>query len=146
MVFNFGNDMYVLPDAITLVQKGAPVVSSVAANADGSVTLTGSGFGPDSRVFFDGIQAAVQTPFSGADAQGSIAVTPPPGSSGQVSHVTVFNADGQNSTSFHLRTRPPTPIPYRERRRPPWTRPRCRRVFPRWSISTCRMPASWTAR
>jgi uncharacterized protein (TIGR03437 family) len=107
MVFNFGNDMYVLPDAITLVQKGAPVVSSVATNADGSVTLTGSGFGPDSRVFFDGIQATVQTPFSGADAQGSITVVPPAGSSGQVSHVTVFNADGQNST-FLPSQNPPT--------------------------------------
>jgi uncharacterized protein (TIGR03437 family) len=107
MVFNFGNDMYVLPDAITLVQKGAPVVGSVAANADGSVTLTGSGFGLDSRVFFDGIQATVQTPFSGTDAQGSMTVPPPAGSSGQVSHVTVFNADGQNST-FLPSQNPPT--------------------------------------
>jgi len=109
MVFNFGNDMYVLPDAITLVQKGAPVVSSVALNTDGSgnVTLTGSGFGPDSRVFFDGIQAATQTPFSGTDAQGSIAVAPPAGSSGQVSNITVFNGDGQNST-FLQSQNPPT--------------------------------------
>ena len=107
MVFNFGNDMYVLPDAITLVQKGAPVVSSVAPNADGSVTLTGSGFGPDSRVFFDGIQATTLTPFSGTDAQGSIAVAPPAGSSGQVSNITVFNGDGQNST-FLQSQNPPT--------------------------------------
>ena len=107
MVFNFGNDMYVLPDAITLVQKGAPVVSSVATNTDGGVTLTGSGFGPDSRIFFDGIQATVQTPFSGADAQGSITVTPPTGSSGQVSHITVFNGDGQSSM-FLQSQNPPT--------------------------------------
>jgi uncharacterized protein (TIGR03437 family) len=107
MVFNFGNDMYVLPDAITLVQKGAPVVGSVVPNADGSITVTGSGFGPDSRVFFDGIQAAVQIPFSGADAQGSITVAPPTGSSGQVSHVTVFNGDGQSSM-FLQSQNPPT--------------------------------------
>ena len=107
MVFNFGNDMYVLPDAITLVQKSAPVVSSVVANADGSVTVTGSGFGPDSRVFFDGIQAAVQIPFSGADAQGSITVAPPTGSSGQVSRVTVFNGDGQSSMFLQAQN-PPT--------------------------------------
>jgi uncharacterized protein (TIGR03437 family) len=107
MVFNFGNDMYVLPDAITLVQKGAPVVGSVAPNADGSATLTGSGFGPDSRVFFDGIQAAVQMPFSGTDAQGSTTVAPPTGSSGQVSHVTVFNGDGQSSM-FLQPQNPPT--------------------------------------
>ncbi len=107
MVFNFGNDMYVLPDAITLVQKGAPVVSSVAPNIDGSVTLTGSGFGLDSRVFFDGIQATTLTPFSGTDAQGSISVVPPAGSSGLVSNITVFNGDGQNST-FLQSQNPPT--------------------------------------
>jgi uncharacterized protein (TIGR03437 family) len=106
MIFNFGNDMYVLPDAITLVQKGAPVVSSVAPNADGSVTITGSGFGLDSRVFFDGIQATVQTPFTGTDAQGSIVVAPPSGSSGQVSHITVFNSDGQNSTFLQSQNLP----------------------------------------
>jgi uncharacterized protein (TIGR03437 family) len=70
----------------------------VAPNTDGSVTITGSGFGLDSRVFFDGIQATTLTPFSGTDAQGSLAVTPPTGSSGQVSNITVFNSDGQNST------------------------------------------------
>jgi uncharacterized protein (TIGR03437 family) len=107
MVFNFGNDMYVLPDAISLVQKGAPVVSLVAPNVDGSVTIAGSGFGPDSRVFFDGIQATILTRFSGTDAQGSIAVTPPAGSSGQVSNVTVYNGDGQNST-FLQSQNPPT--------------------------------------
>jgi uncharacterized protein (TIGR03437 family) len=106
MIFNFGNDMYVLPDAITLVSKGAPVVTSVAPNAEGNVTLTGSGFGLDSRVFFDGIQATVQTPFSGTDAQGSITVTPPQGASGQVSHITVFSSDGQNSTFLQSQNAP----------------------------------------
>ena len=106
MVFNFGNDMYVLPDGITVVTKGAPVVSSVTPNADGSVTLTGSGFGPDSRVFFDGIQASTVTPFSGSDAQGSITVSPPAGSSGQVSNITVYNSDGQNSTFLQSQNMP----------------------------------------
>jgi len=107
MVFNFGSDIYVLPDAITLVQKGAPVVSLATPNADGSVTVTGSGFGLDSRVFFDGIQATTLTPFSGTDAQGSITVAPPTGSSGQVSNITVYNGDGQNST-FLQSQNPPT--------------------------------------
>jgi uncharacterized protein (TIGR03437 family) len=109
MIFTFANDMYVLPDAITLVQKGAPVVSSVAPNTDGSgnVTVTGSGFGADSRVFFDGIQGATFTPFSGTDTLGSITVTPPAGSGGQVSNITVFNDDGQNST-FLQSQNPPT--------------------------------------
>jgi uncharacterized protein (TIGR03437 family) len=98
MVFNVGNDMYVLPDAVNLTQKGAPVISAVIPNPDGSVTVTGSGLGGDSLVYFDGLPSTVQTPFSGSDAQGSITVVPPQGSGGQVSAVTVFNADGQNST------------------------------------------------
>jgi uncharacterized protein (TIGR03437 family) len=46
----------------------------------------------------DGLQAAVQTPFNGSDASGSIIVMPPQGSGGQTSNITVFNSDGQNST------------------------------------------------
>jgi len=96
MVFNIGSDMYVLPNAINLVQRGAPVVSSVTPNFDGSVTVSGSGLGSDSLVFVDGLPATVQTPY--ADSTGSITVLPPQGASGQTSNVTVFNSDGQNST------------------------------------------------
>jgi uncharacterized protein (TIGR03437 family) len=98
MVFNFGNDMYVLPNGVNLVQKGAPVIAAVTPNSDGSITVAGSGLGADSLVFVDGLQATVQTPFSGADASGSVTEVPPQGSSGQTSNVTVFNSDGQNSS------------------------------------------------
>jgi uncharacterized protein (TIGR03437 family) len=93
IVFNFGADIYVLPDGVDFVQKGPPVVNTVTPNADGTVSLVGAGFGPDSRVFFDGQQA----PASTLNADGSITVTPPQGASGQVSTITVFNSDGQNS-------------------------------------------------
>ena len=66
-------------------------------NADGTVTINGAGLGYDSRVFFDGLQAAQGT-FSGTDAQGTLTVAPPPGASGQTAAVTVYNSDGQNST------------------------------------------------
>jgi uncharacterized protein (TIGR03437 family) len=108
MVFTLNNDMYVLPNAINLVQRNAPVINAATPNADGSaVTLTGSGFGPDSVVFFDGLQAPIQASFSGSDAQGSITVAPPPGVSGQVSTITVVNSDGQNSM-FLQGSNPPT--------------------------------------
>jgi uncharacterized protein (TIGR03437 family) len=97
MVFNFGNDLYVLPNAVTLVQKGPPSITSAQPNADGTVTVTGAGFGLDSSVYFDGLKAAVTGTFSGNDALGSITVMPPPGASGQVSTVTLYNSDGQNS-------------------------------------------------
>jgi uncharacterized protein (TIGR03437 family) len=98
IVFNVGNDMYVLPNGLNLVQRGAPVIAAVTPNSDGSVTVAGSGMGADSLVFVDGLQATVQTAFSGSDASGSITVDPPQGMSGQTSNITVFGSDGQNST------------------------------------------------
>ncbi len=107
LIFNFGNDMYVLPYGLTLVQRDAPAISAVTPNGDGTVTIAGTNFGADSRVFFDGLPAAVQPPLSGDGTQGSFSVTPPPGFSGQVSTITVYNSDGQNST-FYQTQAPPT--------------------------------------
>lgn len=97
MVFNFGTDIYVLPNAVTLVQKGPPLINSVQTNSDGSVTVTGAGFGLDSAVYFDGLKANITVPFSGNDSAGSITVMPPSGPGGQVSTITLYNSDGQNS-------------------------------------------------
>jgi uncharacterized protein (TIGR03437 family) len=116
LVFNFGTDMYVLPNGVTLVQKGPPLVTSASPNSDGSVTVTGAGFGPDSSVYFDGLKAAAVVPFSGTEALGSITVIPPPGASGQVSTITLYNTDGQNSMILQSQnpptyTYPVTPVP-----------------------------------
>jgi hypothetical protein len=99
LVLNYGNDMYVLPDAINLVQKNPPSISA-AANDDGSVTVSGANLNSDSRIFFDGLPAAVKTPFNGDGSDGSIAVIPPPGFGGQTATITVFNPDGQNSMTL----------------------------------------------
>jgi uncharacterized protein (TIGR03437 family) len=98
LVLNYGNDIYVLPQAINLVKRPAPGVTSVRSNADGSVTVTGTNFGGDSVVYFDGIQALRSAGFSGNDVQGSLTVVPPPGIGGQTSQILVYNGDGQNST------------------------------------------------
>ncbi len=97
LVLNFGNDMYVLPDAVTLVQRSAPKVSSVIPNGDGTVTIAGAGFGLDSQIYFDGLPSAIVAKFSGTDASGAVTVVPPPGASGQTATITVYNTDGQNS-------------------------------------------------
>src|SRR5205807_3220681 len=97
LVLNYGNDIYVLPQAINLVSKPAPAITAVNQNGDGSVTLTGTGLGGDSRIFFDGIQAVISAPFSGNEQQGSLTVIPPPGFSGQTAAVTAFDGDGQNT-------------------------------------------------
>ncbi len=91
LVFSLPGDMYVLPDGVNFTQKNPPSIGSMTQNSDGTVTLSGSNFGPDSRVFFDGL------PASGAFNNGVITAMPPTGNSGQISTLTVFNGDGQNS-------------------------------------------------
>jgi uncharacterized protein (TIGR03437 family) len=103
LVFTLPNgDMYVLPDAVNLVQKGPPTISSITGNAGGTVTVTGSQFGLDSRVFFDGAQATIQS----TDGKTFLTVTPPSGYSGQNASVTVYNSDGQNSTFYQSQAPP----------------------------------------
>ena len=96
LILNFGTDLFVLPGAVNLVSKAPPEIESVTEDADGSVQVKGAGFASDSRVFFDGAEAAVGGLFGDSEA-GSLVVTPPPGESGRTTTVTVFNPDRQNS-------------------------------------------------
>jgi len=107
VVFDFGNDMYVLPDGVVLAQKDPPAISAVTANADGTATVSGANFGSDSQVYFDGLPATVVAPFSGDPTNGSITVLPPPGYNGQTASVIIYGADEQNST-FYQTANPPT--------------------------------------
>jgi uncharacterized protein (TIGR03437 family) len=97
VVLNFGTDIFVMPDAVNLVSQGPPEVASLTPNPDGSVTVAGAGMNSASEIFFDGLEAAVETPFSGADPAGTITVIPPNGATGQVSTITIYGPDGQNS-------------------------------------------------
>jgi uncharacterized protein (TIGR03437 family) len=96
LVLNYGTDIYVMPYSVDMVDSGPPSISSVMPNGDGTVTIAGVNLGPDSRVYFDAMQA-LQGPFQGNAAGGSITVTPPQGAPGQVATLTVYNSDGQNS-------------------------------------------------
>jgi len=93
LLFTLPDDIYVLPQAIQIAQNSPPLVTGLTNHPDGSVTVTGTGFSSGSRVFFDGLAAAVTVPYAG----NTISVLAPPGVSGQVSTITVFNSDGQNS-------------------------------------------------
>jgi uncharacterized protein (TIGR03437 family) len=100
LFFTLPDDIYVLPQAIQIVQNSPPAVTGLTSNSDGTVTVTGTAFQPDSRVFFDSIPAKVAVPYAAASNNsnsGSVSVIPPPGASNQVSTIIVFNADGQNS-------------------------------------------------
>jgi uncharacterized protein (TIGR03437 family) len=100
LILNFGDDVYILPNAVVVVDRNPPAIGAVTANADGSATISGANLGSDSRVFFDGLEAAVRTPFSGDLGSGSITVVPPPGFSGQNASVVAYNSDWQSSTTL----------------------------------------------
>jgi len=91
LVFTTANDMYVLPDGVNFTLQAPPTINSATQNSNGTVTVSGNNFGPNSNVFFDGL------PAPGTFNNGVINVTPPAGNSLQVSTLTVFNPDGQNS-------------------------------------------------
>jgi hypothetical protein len=93
LLFTSPDDIYVLPQAVQIVQNPPPLVTGLTHNSDGSVIVTGTGLSSGSRVFFDGLAAAVTVPYAG----NTISVMSPPGANGQVSTITVFNSDGQNS-------------------------------------------------
>ena len=98
LLFNLNNDMYVLPAGVNLVNQPPPYVDSVTSNGDGTVTVAGTGFGPDSTVYFDSLPASGACSSGTSAGCATITVTPPSGANGQTSYITVFNADGQNST------------------------------------------------
>jgi uncharacterized protein (TIGR03437 family) len=108
LLFSFGNDMYVLPYGLVLVKNDPPAITAVTPNADGTVTVSGTNFASDSRVYFDGLPAVacslscgiVGAPFAGNVQAGFLTVLPPPGYNNQLANLVVYNTDGQNSTSY----------------------------------------------
>lgn len=94
LVFNTSDYMYVLPDGLSISPNAPPTVTAVKTNGDGTLTVTGANWASDSLIYFDGLPSAI----SSLDPVNGIAVvTPPVGSSGQTSTITVYNSDGQNS-------------------------------------------------
>lgn len=95
LLFTLGDEQYVLPSAYTVVSKGAPSISSVTANPDRTVTISGQNFGAGASVWFDGIPARLRSAENGA-----LTVSAPPAPAGHRSAIAVMNADGQSSLLF----------------------------------------------
>jgi uncharacterized protein (TIGR03437 family) len=94
VVFATPGYTYVLPSAINLTQQPPPTITAVSNNSDGTVTITGTNWLPDTALYFDGIPLTMNS----LDPIGGSAVAiPPPGAPGQVSALTAYNSDGQNS-------------------------------------------------
>jgi hypothetical protein len=110
LLFTLPDDIFVLPQAIQVVQNPQPAVTAVTPNPDGSVTVAGTGMTANSQVFFDSLPgqapAYAANPSDSTGQSGSVSVMPPPGASGQTATITVYNPDGQNSTFLQSQTQP----------------------------------------
>lgn len=104
VVFSTPGYTYVLPAALNLTAGPPPTIAAATANGDGTVTVTGTTFAPDTRIYFDGLPASIS---SMNPAQGSAVVVPPPGASQEQAIVSAFNSDGQSSQQVQT-----TPVIY----------------------------------
>ena len=94
LLFATSDYLYILPFGLTVVQSQPPSISSVGANSDGSLVISGANFAPGMLVYFDALPGTVEN----LDLQNQIAtVLPPDGASGQTATITAYNQDGQNS-------------------------------------------------
>jgi uncharacterized protein (TIGR03437 family) len=94
LVFNTSDFMHVLPAGIIATQKSPPTVAGLTPNGDGTLTVTGTNWNPDTLIYFDGLPAGIS---SLDEKTGTAVVTPPTGANGQTALITAYNTDGQNS-------------------------------------------------
>jgi uncharacterized protein (TIGR03437 family) len=100
-VFSKGSGVYVLPKGVTEVHDAPPSIDSATTDENGTITITGSHFAADSRVYVDGLAASTNV----LDDSHATAV-PPPGAAKQQATVVMVNSDGQNSTFLNPDTPP----------------------------------------
>jgi uncharacterized protein (TIGR03437 family) len=131
LLFTLPDDIFVLPWGLQVVQNPPPVVTAVTPNADGSVSIAGTGFTAGSRFFFDSLP--VSCPSSNPSCSSPVSVKPPPGASGQTATITVYNSDGQNSTFLQSPSQSPFTYSY------PQTNP------PSAAISISKLPQGMSA-
>lgn len=94
MIFNTPDYMYVLPSAMYFTLTGPPTITGITSNGDGTFTVTGTNWVAGTLLYFDSLPASIA---SLNPVAGTAIVTPPLGANGQVSTLTAYNPDGQNS-------------------------------------------------
>jgi uncharacterized protein (TIGR03437 family) len=117
LLFMLPDDIFVLPQAVQVVENPPPLLTSVTPNPDGSATVAGTGLSANSQVFFDSLPGQVTAAYAANTSDptgqsGFVSVMPPPGASGQTATITVYNPDGQNSTFLQPQTQPPFTYSY----------------------------------
>ncbi len=104
IIFSTPGYTYVLPAAVNLTAAPPPTITAATANGDGTITVTGTTFDTDTRIYLDGLPSTIN---SINPANGSAVVVPPPGTSQEQAVVSAFNSDGQNSQQVQ-----PAPVTY----------------------------------
>jgi hypothetical protein len=94
VVFATPSYTYVLPAAINLTQSAPPTVTAASGNGDGTVTVTGTNWAPNTLLYFDGLPSSIQSINAAA---GTAVVIPPTGTNNEQAVLTAYNSDGQNS-------------------------------------------------
>ncbi len=100
VVFNFNNDIYVLPSAFFHVDRLPPAILSITPAADPAthtVTIIASGVQGDTRYVFDGVDASIVSLDDIGNGQSRVVVMVPNATPGYRAVVTALNSDGQSS-------------------------------------------------
>lgn len=95
LIFSRPGETYVQPAALHLTTAQPPSVGEITADSDSSVTMTGTELGAETRVFFDGAPAAVE---SYDAAAGKLTVSAPPSPQDHRARILAINSDGQSSS------------------------------------------------
>jgi len=95
LVFNLNGETEILPSGVLLTTSAPPAVSGIQTNADGTVTVSGTGIGTGTTVQFDGAPAAIQQV-----ATGAVTVVPPPAQPGASAAVIALASSGLDSSFF----------------------------------------------
>ncbi len=107
VVFTTPNDLYVRPSAFSVVGNAPPSITSVSGTFDGSgnrvVAIAGNNLQPDTRIYFDGLPAVIQS----VGNDGRWLVSPPPAPGGYTATVVALNSSDAQS-SLYLQANPPT--------------------------------------
>jgi hypothetical protein len=92
MRFSINGENYIAPSSVHLVASVPPSITAVSGNADGTLTLNGSGFQTGMTVWLDGAAAEILSL-----AADKVTIAPPAAPSGYRAVVAAFNPDGQSS-------------------------------------------------
>ncbi len=107
LLFNLGDDVYVLPAGLQLSQAAPPSIAGLFEVVDGDgeavVVVVGQQISERTTILFDGVPAQLLGP----GAEGGVIVRPPPAPANHRATVIALNRDGQSSW-FLDGVQPPT--------------------------------------